>query len=396
VLDGGGRPVLGLGFDTVDARVKSPASQLLAADIAEDPRFEPGAARGIDSPLPQTTSVVINNFNYARFLPAAIESALGQTRAGLEVIVVDDGSTDTSREVIASYGAAIRPVLKPNGGMASAINAGCEIARGDVVLLLDADDLLDPEAIETVLASWTPETVMVHARLQLIDEEGKPLRGTVPAHWLPLDDGDVRPALLSRGSYSTTVTSGLALRRDALLRALPIPEDLFRQGADGYLVRAMPFLGRVTAVDRPLGYYRHHGRNWTALGTSAAELGTGLRRRLDFFRTEVEALKLLARRHGLAAAPDVGERNPDYLSLRLGSLVVDPLNHPVPGDSRVRLLPRLLSAQWFDRRRPVRYWLADVLLTAAVAVLPRTIARRLLVWRYAASARPAWVARYFD
>jgi hypothetical protein len=344
-------------------------------------------------PVPQTTSVVINNFNYERFLSAAIESAIGQIRPTLEVIVVDDGSTDGSRELIASYGSRVRAVFKENGGMASAINAGCALARGDVVLLLDSDDILDPQATETVLANWAPDTVMVQARLQLIDAESRPVRGTVPAHWLRLDEGDLRARLLSRGSYSTTVTSGLAFRRDAILRTLPIPEDRFRQGADGYLVRAIPFLGRVKAVDRPLGYYRQHGHNWTALGTTPAQMGAGFRKRLDFFRTEVDLVKSLARKHGLVAAPDVGERNPDYLLLRLGSLVVDPENHPLPGDSRIRLLQRLAAAQWRDRPCPARYRLAEVLLTAAVAVLPRRVGRRLLVWRYAAAARPAWVAR---
>src|SRR5262245_29609184 len=104
-----------------------------SAANADEPPVEGGNAFGARAPLPQTTSMVISNFNYARFLGAAIASAAGQTRAPLEVIVVDDGSTDGSREVIASFGSRVRPVFKPNGGMASALNAGFAIARGDVV-----------------------------------------------------------------------------------------------------------------------------------------------------------------------------------------------------------------------------------------------------------------------
>ena len=91
-------------------------------------------------------SVVINNYNYARYLAQAIDSALGQTYPGTEVVVVDDGSSDGSRDVIAAYGTRVVPVLKENGGQASAFNAGFAASRGDVVLFLDADDCLLPTA----------------------------------------------------------------------------------------------------------------------------------------------------------------------------------------------------------------------------------------------------------
>src|SRR5687767_6151914 len=95
-----------------------------------------GAEEGpMDGPL---VSIIIDNYNYARFLPAAIDSALGQTYPNTEVIVVDDGSTDTSREVIRSYGGRVVPVLKENGGMMSAYNAGFSVSRGEVVVFLDS------------------------------------------------------------------------------------------------------------------------------------------------------------------------------------------------------------------------------------------------------------------
>jgi glycosyltransferase involved in cell wall biosynthesis len=66
-------------------------------------------------------SILINNYNYGRFLTEAIDSALNQTYSNIEVIVVDDGSTDNSQEIIKSYQDKIIPILKPNGGQASAI-----------------------------------------------------------------------------------------------------------------------------------------------------------------------------------------------------------------------------------------------------------------------------------
>ena len=74
-------------------------------------------------------SIVINNYNYGRFLAAAIESALAQTYPGTETIVVDDGSTDESRAVVDRFEGRVRALLKSNGGQASAINAGFAMCR---------------------------------------------------------------------------------------------------------------------------------------------------------------------------------------------------------------------------------------------------------------------------
>ena len=91
-----------------------------------------------DSQKPVKVSIVIRNWNYGRFLSDAIDSALAQTHAATEVVVVDDGSTDDSREILALYGNQVRAVLKEqNGGEGSAVNAGFAAATGDIVLFLD-------------------------------------------------------------------------------------------------------------------------------------------------------------------------------------------------------------------------------------------------------------------
>src|SRR3954447_20177322 len=92
-------------------------------------------------------TVVVNNHGYERFVGAAIRSALEQT-APAQVVVVDDGSTDGSRDVIGAFGDAVGAVYKPQGGQTSALNAAYPHARGDVVIFLDADDLLYPSAVE--------------------------------------------------------------------------------------------------------------------------------------------------------------------------------------------------------------------------------------------------------
>jgi len=99
-------------------------------------------------------SIIIMNYNYADFLSIAISSALSQTYPNVEVVVVDDGSTDNSRDIINAYGEKIVPVFKKNGGQASALNAGYKVCKGDIICFLDADDLFLPEKVAQVVKTF--------------------------------------------------------------------------------------------------------------------------------------------------------------------------------------------------------------------------------------------------
>ena len=339
---------------------------------------------------PQSATVVIPSFNYGRFLRNAVDSVLRQ-QPRPQVVVVDDGSSDDSPAILASYGEAIEVVCKENGGHASAINVGCRLARGEVVFLLDADDEMRADAVATVLQAWRPETVLAHWRPSQMDADGRDIPGTVPAPWVRLEEGDVRERILTTGGFDTTVTSGLALSREALMQVLPIPEDVFRQGADGYLVRAMAFLGYVQAIDLPLTRYRRHGDNDSDLGASHEQLVSGLRRRIEFKNNELGAVPLLARQHGLTVDPHLADRDEEFLFVRLASLKLDPVHHPVAGDRLGRLLFRLLAAQ-LHAARSLRSRLAAAAFAGAIALAPRALDWKLLAWRHTPKARPGWLA----
>ena len=206
-------------------------------------------------------TILIDNHNYARFLPACIESALGQAHPEVEVLVVDDGSTDGSAEVIRRYDGRIRAVFKENGGQASAFNAGVAHARGEWVALLDADDYFFPGKVPALAAAAHahPDALMLYHPVQRVGASGKPFGR--PLTSLALGgrlDGVARSA---GGHLPFPPTSGLAVRRSALESVIPIPESDFPLCADSFLGNLVTFLGPVYRCGGPLAAYRLHGGN---------------------------------------------------------------------------------------------------------------------------------------
>lgn len=128
-----------------------------------------------------TVSVVIPCFNHARFVAEAIESARAQSWTDTEVIVVDDGSTDESASVARRF-PDVRLVSQSNQGLARARNAGLHASSGDVLIFLDADDRLWPDAAGASVAALkaAPTAMMTVGRCRLIDEEGRPLLTDLP------------------------------------------------------------------------------------------------------------------------------------------------------------------------------------------------------------------------
>src|SRR5207249_2373504 len=158
-------------------------------------------------------SIIIDSYNYARFLRSAIESALGQSYPDIEVIVVDDGSTDESPQIVQSYGNRVTAILKQNAGQASALNAGFAASRGDVVVFLDCDDVLDAQAAEKIAGVFEDADVKVHWKVKVIEEDGRETGRLHPAG--ELSQGDLREFVLQEGpdAYAFGPTSGNAWAR---------------------------------------------------------------------------------------------------------------------------------------------------------------------------------------
>jgi hypothetical protein len=336
-------------------------------------------------------SVIVNNFNYERYLPVAIESALAQDHPEVEVIVVDDGSTDGSHAVIGAYEDRLAAaVMKENGGQASAMNAGFDAAGGELVLFLDADDYLEPTAASAVVAAWVPGCSKVQFRLSIVDSTGA-RAGCQPAAEVAMPSGDLLPMLARTGAYPSPVTSGNAYGRGLLERIMPIPEREFRISADGYLNALAPVYGPVVSIDRELGAYRRHEANRWAIShdPQAAEL----RVRVEHDLVRERLLREAARQQGRPLPADVALRDWNHVVQRLGHLRLDPAAHPVASDTRLQLGRAAIRAARVSPEFSGAERLGYACLAIVLACAPRPLARRAVSWALASKPRPEWLRR---
>jgi glycosyltransferase involved in cell wall biosynthesis len=266
------------GFDAASQAVCQPPDLMNASKTIES------------TPL---VSIVINNYNYDRFLAEAIDSALGQTYSPVEVVVVDDGSVDHSHEIISGYGDRIISVLQQNAGQASAFNTGIENSRGELVFFLDADDVFLPtkiaEMVELLskLSAETPD-IMISNYVETIDEKGElieigildTLSASCSWHYLSeirgkknkLIDGGLTRLSTPEQAYQFAAkyrfipylgmpTSGFGMTRSLVDKVFPIPCKSVRISADDFVVKAASVLGSVYLTDQVLTRYRIHGKN---------------------------------------------------------------------------------------------------------------------------------------
>jgi glycosyltransferase involved in cell wall biosynthesis len=246
--------------------------------------------------LPQV-SVVIDNYNYARFLKQCVESALAQDYPAerLQVIVVDDGSTDESLEVARGFSDHIQLIAQSNQGQPGAFNAGIAAAEGEIVLLMDSDDYWVREKARTVVENFAqPGIGIVQHPLLEVDSAGRPLHTALP-RW----PARYRLQDFLAGGAMIAATTGLAFRRELLREIGPIPNDIFF-ASDFYLIINGFFGADAVNLSQPLGYHRVHGSNNYAEGyTDPRKLRAALKTMQTFHRYLEPKLKA----RGLSLSP---------------------------------------------------------------------------------------------
>lgn len=332
-------------------------------------------------------SIIINNYNYDRFLAEAIDSALNQTYPCTEVIVVDDGSTDNSHQIIAEYGDRIIPILQANGKQGAAFNNGFARSKGDIIIFLDSDDYLYPDAVGKVVEIWKPNLAKVHYRLDVVDGEGKSLGYSSPQGNSLLAEGEVWQQILERGNYCSTPTSGNALSRRVLEQLFLIP-DRYKTTADDYLSFLVPFYGEVAAIEQPLGVYRVHDNNQWALATVTGD------RFKRFVYHDLQNFTLItqkAQELGYEIPADLEQRSIGRLWSRIISLRLNEQTHPVANDSSYKLIYQGIRSLWkysnfnFSKRLFYSLWFVWV------GLMPLSLAKPAISWLYAPHHRPKLV-----
>ncbi len=219
-------------------------------------------------PFCVVTTVLVTNYNYATFVADAVRSALCQTVSNIRVVIVDDGSSDDSLQVVE---AAIRNesqctlLRKPNGGQLSAFNAGTAAISHDtdVVVFLDADDLLTPSCVEQLVSVY-----LARPEIDCVFSTPRPFSGQQP------EPGSVEPRITTDLGYTAAATwfarewigaptSGLSMRASLVRKLFPIPlEGDWRIRADDCLVWGASLAGaRKAHVSGTLVHYRTHGNN---------------------------------------------------------------------------------------------------------------------------------------
>jgi glycosyltransferase involved in cell wall biosynthesis len=313
-------------------------------------------------------SIIINTYNYGRFVEQAIESALSVDYRNKEVIVVDDGSIDDSRDVIEAFGDRVIPLFTANAGQATAANAGFERSTGDVVIFLDADDVLLPTVAQQIIAVWRPGVAKVQYSMIYVDAVLRPLGRQWPAYTAKHTPEWAARSMRETGNYLSPPTSGNAWSRDFLKEVFPVPtRDQGLHWIDMYLHMLAPFFGEVISLNSPQCLYRRHGEN-----------DSGSARVHEY----------LARYPRLMTQVEITKRLGDELLQRKGC------NSSISYKNEYYAKVALVSKRFFRDQR--RDWVVTLLLkywqTAWRAELSPKGKALLFVWSLAIVAAPRWIA----
>lgn len=216
-----------------------------------------------DQPL---VSILMSNYNYGRYLSDAIDSVLDQAYPNFELIICDDGSSDSSREILERYASRdsrIRIIYQGNGGQSSALNAAFGESAGEIICLLDADDAFMADKVRRVVHAFAaaPGSGFAVHKMVVVDKGRRhvgeiPFLYDLPSGWQGKFLNSKAPQVLP----GLPPTSGLSLRRSVAEAVFPFPPTL-KAYSDTWVQVVAPLITPIVPIHRPLSEYRVHDAN---------------------------------------------------------------------------------------------------------------------------------------
>ncbi|WP_132411654.1 glycosyltransferase family 2 protein [Neorhizobium sp. S3-V5DH] len=308
-------------------------------------------------------SVIITCYNYEAYIGECIRSVISQDYQNLEIVVVDDGSTDGSWEEIQQFEGQIVALRTENRGQLKTSFTGFSLSRGDFVYFLDADDLLLEGALTQIAGYLRPDVSKIQFMLAPIDKDGRSIGNPFPSLQRSEDSVPLIQSIRSRGYYETPPTSGNIYRRDVYMG---LGEMTYERGIDGVPYLLAPFVGRVVSLDEVLGKYRIHNSNQSAFSVLTS---TRMKGYIDRFVGRLHHLsQLVQERCETAEKIEVRDDYAYVMELKAMSMVVD--------GKRPDMLQTRAYIGAVMRENSGKKRLALSLFAIALFILPNNLARK--------------------
>lgn len=313
------------------------------------------------------------------YVGRAIDSVLNQTFKDFEVLVVDDGSTDKSWDVISAYGDKIRAFRWENQGAGRACIKAAALARGKYIQIVDSDDELKPDSLEKVARHLGGSPSKIQFTLTPIDANGAVIGGPFPAFRDPYTRERMMKEIERNGSYVTGPTSSIVYRADVVAAVDDVDYERF---LDGVTYLLCPFMGDIVTLQEPLANYRVHSQNASGFNVLSPDKIALERSR---FIARLSHLKRICARLGIDASRVPEGEKTWYVTERslLWSMAKD---GSMPFAMTVTYLVRLSRAMF-----PLKYKLASGAWAIAAFLVPGKGRKTLLNWRYNPWSRPSFL-----
>lgn len=326
----------------------------------------------VDSPR---LAIIILCFNYEHYVERAIRSVVAQCRDDCELVVVDDGSTDSSWDVISSAGVTAFRIN--NSGQRLASLFALDRTQAPFILFLDADDELKPGSLERIIPRLDPNVAKLQFPLTRINADGDVIGKARPSLEAFRTRNDLANRILRTGIYTTPPTSGNVFRRDVC--------EILREAArdkaiDGVMLSAAPFMGDVVSLSDELGLYRIHERNYSGLGRALDPVI--LKRDICRFVERMDHLRMILDRFG-QSRDLVKPQDTFFYTERSFYLYI------ASGRRQGCVNMPLLIARLWGEYYHITVKIAMSLFFLLVSLLPDSRAKSLLTYRFRVGRRSA-------